>query len=157
MSVGCVFSWSATTSHDGPNIVTGCAITLRICNPILNRREAPAGCAASQMDRSRKSVRGDPSIECRAAQGRYAQNIAQPVERRHDMRGHSVARALMGTLRLNTLRSLGAHATRLPRRLQTFWIGHGRFARLLEHGPLTCRCLPIQSSMSTRSHPTGRP
>jgi hypothetical protein len=157
MSDGFVLSWSTTTAHGGLDIATGCAIALWICNPILNRGEGPAGRAAPQMDRRWKPVRGDPPIECRATQGRYAENIAQPEERRHDMRGRSASRALMPKLRLSKMSRLSAHATRLPRKLQTFLLGQGRFARFFEHGPLTCRCLPIQSSMSARSHPTGRP
>lgn len=98
MSDRCVFSRSTTTAHGGLDIAIGRAIALGICNPILNRDKGPAGCATTQMDRRRKPVRGDPPIECRATQGRYAENIAQPEERRHDMRGHFASRALMPKL-----------------------------------------------------------
>lgn len=105
ISLGRVFARATPATWRGHFIQIGRAISFRIVDPGLERREGPARCASAQMYRRGESVRRDPTVKRRTTQRSYSQDIPKSKEGRSDRRAIPNA----GLLAREVAQALGSH------------------------------------------------
>ena len=139
------------------HIDAGRAITLWIVDPASQGSGGPSGGPAAQVNGCRKSVCRYPAIKSRATKRSYLEDVAQTIERRHDLRTIANLRILMREVLLPHAGKIGLHSTRLLGQSDVGLRKRGRRACTLEQGPRTCLCRPNHPSTSERSQPMDWP
>lgn len=114
-SAGDVLSRSAAPARRRSTFIqAGSTIAFRVADPMLKGSKAPARRASSKMGRCGKPLRRNTSVECRATQGGYSNDISKSEESWRDWRPFSnlVPLAFIGAKPL--MGDFCCHSTRSP-------------------------------------------